>query len=418
MTSRERLAATLRHEATDRVCVDFGAGFQTGLGAGAVHRLREALFGKSSQPVKVVESYQMLGEMDEELRRALGLDVVGVHGSGTMFGFKNEGWKPFTMFDGTPVLVPGRFNVTPAEDGGWMMHPEGDTSVPPSAWMPKDTFFFDSVNRQGALDEAALDPADNCEEMEVVSDAEVAHFAQLARHYHEQTDYGIYMTLPGTAFGDIALVPAPWMKHPKGIRSVEDWYMATAMRRDYVQKVFEVQCECALKSIEKLAAAVGERAQVVFVSGTDFGTQTGQFCSVKTYRELYKPFHKAVNDLIHKLTPWKTFIHSCGAVAPFIAEFIDAGFEVLNPVQCSATGMDPRWLKREFGRQIVFWGGGVDTQKTLPFGTPEEVYREARERIDIFAEGGGFVFNSIHNVQSNVPTENMLALFRAIKDSR
>jgi hypothetical protein len=418
MTSRERLAATLRHEATDRVCVDFGAGFQTGLGAGAVHRLREALFGKSSQPVKVVESYQMLGEMDEELRRALGLDVVGVHGSGTMFGFKNEGWKPFTMFDGTPVLVPGRFNVTPAEDGGWMMHPEGDTSVPPSAWMPKDTFFFDSVNRQGALDEAALDPADNCEEMEVVSDAEVAHFAQLARHYHEQTDYGIYMTLPGTAFGDIALVPAPWMKHPKGIRSVEDWYMATAMRRDYVQKVFEVQCECALKSIEKLAAAVGERAQVVFVSGTDFGTQTGQFCSVKTYRELYKPFHKAVNDLIHKLTPWKTFIHSCGAVAPFIAEFIDAGFDVLNPVQCSATGMDPRWLKREFGRQIVFWGGGVDTQKTLPFGTPEEVYREARERIDIFAEGGGFVFNSIHNVQSNVPTENMLALFRAIKDSR
>ncbi len=418
MTSRERLAATLRHEATDRVCVDFGAGFQTGLGAGAVHRLREALFGKSSQPVKVVESYQMLGEMDEELRRALGLDVVGVHGSGTMFGFKNEGWKPFTMFDGTPVLVPGRFNVTPAEDGGWMMHPEGDTSVPPSAWMPKDTFFFDSVNRQGALDEVALDPADNCEEMEVVSDAEVAHFAQLARHYHEQTDYGIYMTLPGTAFGDIALVPAPWMKHPKGIRSVEDWYMATAMRRDYVQKVFEVQCECALKSIEKLAAAVGERAQVVFVSGTDFGTQTGQFCSVKTYRELYKPFHKAVNDLIHKLTPWKTFIHSCGAVAPFIAEFIDAGFDVLNPVQCSATGMDPRWLKREFGRQIVFWGGGVDTQKTLPFGTPEEVYREARERIDIFAEGGGFVFNSIHNVQSNVPTENMLALFRAIKDSR
>lgn len=418
MTSRERLAATLRHEATDRVCVDFGAGFQSGLGAGAVHRLREALFGKSSQPVKVVESYQMLGEMDEELRQALGLDVVGVHGSGTMFGFKNEGWKPFTMFDGTPVLVPGRFNVTPAEDGGWMMHPEGDTSVPPSAWMPKDTFFFDSVNRQGPLDEAVMDPADNCEEMEVVSDAEVTHFAQLARHYHEQTDYGIYMTLPGTAFGDIALVPAPWMKHPKGIRSVEDWYMATAMRRDYVQKVFEVQCECALKSIEKLAAAVGERAQVVFVSGTDFGTQTGQFCSVKTYRELYKPFHKAVNDLIHKLTPWKTFIHSCGAVAPFIAEFIDAGFDVLNPVQCSATGMDPRWLKREFGRQIVFWGGGVDTQKTLPFGTPEEVYREARERIDIFAEGGGFVFNSIHNVQSNVPTENMLALFRAIKDSR
>jgi hypothetical protein len=416
MTPRERLAATLRHETPDRVCVDFGAGFQTGLGVGAVHRLRAALLGKTG-PVKVIESYQMLGEIDEELRQALGLDVVGVHGSGTMFGFKNEGWKPFTLFDGTPVLVPERFNVTPADDGGWLIYPEGDTTVAPSAWMPKDAYFFDSLNRQQPLDESKLDPADNCEEMEVVSDAEVQHFARLARQYHEETNYGLYMTLPGTAFGDIALVPAPWMKDPKGIRGVADWYMATAAKRDYVRRVFEVQCECALKSIEKLAVAVGDRVQVAFVSGTDFGTQTGQFCSVKTYRDLYKPFHRAVNDLIHKLTPWKTFIHSCGAVGPFIPDFIDAGFDVLNPVQCSATGMDPHWLKREFGRHLVFWGGGVDTQQTLPFGTPEEVYRQVRERIDIFAEGGGFVFNSIHNIQSNVPTENILAMFRALKDS-
>jgi uroporphyrinogen-III decarboxylase len=418
MTSRERLIATLNHQPTDRLCVDFGAGFQTGMGAGAVHRLRRALLGQPEFRVKVIESYQMLGEIDGELREALGLDVVGVHGPGTMFGFKNEGWKPFTMFDGTPVLVPGGFNVTPAEDGGWLIYPEGDTSVPPSGWMPKDTFFFDSIDRQQPLDEDHLDPADNCEEMGVIEVEDVQHYARLARHYHETTDYGIYMTLPGTAFGDIALVPAPWMKHPKGIRRVEDWYMATATNRDYVAKVFEVQCEAALKSIELLAAAVGDRAQVVFVSGTDFGTQSGQFCSVQTYRELFKPYHKAVNDRIHQLTRWKTFIHSCGAVLPFIPEFIDAGFDVLNPVQCSAIGMDPRTLKREFGKDLVFWGGGVDTQKTLPFGTPEEVYREVRERIDIFGEGGGFVFNSIHNVQSNVPVPNLLALFRAIKDSQ
>jgi len=388
------------------------------MGAGAAHRLRKALLGRNDHRVKIIESYQMLGELDEELREALGLDVVGVHGSGSMFGFKNENWKPFTLFDGTPVLVPGNFNVTPAPDGGWHIYPEGDTSVPPSAWMPKNTFFFDSLNRQQPLDESKLDPADNCEEMSVVEDDEVRHFARLARHYHETTDYGIYLTLPGTAFGDIALVPAPWMKYPRGIRGVEDWYMATAANRDYVTRVFEVQCECALKSIEKLAAAIGDRAHVAFVSGTDFGTQTGQFCSAQTYRELYLPFHKAVNDRIHQLTKWKTFIHSCGSVGPFIPDFIAAGFDVLNPVQCSATGMDPRWLKREFGRHIVFWGGGVDTQKTLPFGTPDEVYREVRERIDIFAPGGGFVFNSIHNVQSNVPTANLLALFRAIQDSR
>jgi hypothetical protein len=416
MTSRERLAAALNHQSTDRLCVDFGAGFQTGMGAGAVHRLRQAILGPGDYRVKVIEPYQMLGEIDEELRQAMGLDVVGVHGPGTMFGFKCEDWKPFTMFDGTPVLVPGKFNVTPADDGGWMIYPEGDTSVPPSAWMPMGAYFFDATNRQGPLDETNLNPEDNCEEMEVIGDADVRHFETLTRHYHDNTQYGIYMTLPGTAFGDIALVPAPWMKNPKGIRGVPEWYMATVTQRDYVVKVFERQLECALESIDKLAAAVGDRAQVVFVSGTDFGTQTSQFCSVQTYRELYRPFHKAVNDRIHQRTRWKTFIHSCGAVLPFIPEFIDAGFDVLNPVQCSARGMDPRTLKREFGREIVFWGGGVDTQHTLPFGTPEQVYREVRERIDIFAEGGGFVFNSIHNVQSNVPTGNLLAMFRALKD--
>lgn len=417
MTSRERLEATLNHELPDRLCVDFGAGFQTGMGVSAVHRLREAVLGGSDFRVKVIEPYQMLGEVDEELRQALGLDVVGVHGPGTMFGFKNKDWKPFTMFDGTPVLVAGQFNVTPAEDGGWLMHPEGDTSVPPCAWMPKDCFFFDAVNRQPPLDESKLNPADNCEEMEVVSDEEVQHFARQAKHYFDTTSYGIYLTLPGTAFGDIALVPAPWMKNPKGIRGVQEWYMATVAQRDYVLKVFEYQCECALRSIERLAAAVGDRVQVVFVSGTDFGTQTGQFCSAQTYRELYKPFHKAVNDLIHRLTKWKTFIHSCGAVRPFIRDFIEAGFDVLNPVQCSARGMEPRTLKREFGKDIVFWGGGVDTQKTLPFGAPEEVYREVRERIEILGEGGGFVFNSTHNIQGNVPTENILAMFRAVQDS-
>ena len=211
MTPRERLKAALNHQPTDKLCVDFGAGFQTGLGAGAAHRLRAEILGASGHRVKVIESYQMLGEMDEDLRQALGLDVVGVHGPGTMFGFKNEGWKPFTMFDGTPVLVPEKFNVTPAEDGGWLIYPEGDTSVPPCAWMPKDSYFFDALNRQQPLDESRLDPADNCEEFDVISGQDVRHFAKIARHYYENTSYGIYMTLPGTAFGDIALVPAPWM---------------------------------------------------------------------------------------------------------------------------------------------------------------------------------------------------------------
>ena len=416
MNSRERLDAVLHHRPADRLCVDFGAGGQTGMGAGAVWRLRKALFGDDS-PVKITEPYQMLGEVDEQMRQALGLDVVGIHPRCTMFGFPNEGWKPFTMNDGTPVLVPEKFNYTLDPQGAVMMYAEGDLSCPPCAIMPKTSFFFDSVDRQQPIDDDKLNVDDNVEEFGLLSDADVKHFVDNVGQAYRETQYGVYATLPGLAFGDIALVPAPWAKHPKGIRGVTEWYMSTLIRRDYVHKIFERQCEFALKNIETLAKALGDMPQVVFVSGTDFGHQRGLFGSIDSFRELYKPFYQQVNGKIHELTKWKTFIHTCGAVRDLIPDLIESGFDVLNPVQCSAAGMDAREIKREFGKDLVFWGGGVDTQSTLPFGTPDEVYRQVRERIEIFNEDGGFVFNSVHNVQSNVPVDNLLAMFKAVKDS-
>jgi uroporphyrinogen-III decarboxylase len=388
------------------------------MGAGAVYRLHKELIGTGGYRVRISEPFQMLGEIDDALREALRADVVGFHPPVNMFGFRDEGWKPFDMPDGTPVLVPAGFNYTVDTDGSILMYPQGDMTVAPSAKMPATGYFFDAVRRQKPFREEDLDPADNCEEFGLLTDDDVKHFADTAKRVYENTDYGVYMTLPGMGFGDIALVPATFMKDPKGIRDVEEWYISTALRPDYIRRVFETQCEYALRNIELLAKAVGDRVQVVFVSGTDFGTQRGLFISKQTYRDLFKPFHKAVNDKIHQLTYWKTFIHSCGAVYELIPDLIEAGFDVLNPVQCSAEGMDPKSLKKEFGDDIVFWGGGVDTQKTLPFGTPEQVYREVTDRIEIFAEGGGFVFNSVHNIQSNVPTENLLALVKAVNDAR
>jgi len=417
MNSKERLSASLNHQPVDRICVDFGAGGQTGIGAGAVSRLRKAVLGDNNYRVKIIEPYQMLGEIDEELRQALGLDVVGINTPKNMFGFANEGWKPFEMNDGTPVLVPQNFNFTRNDNGDTFMYPEGDTSAQPCAKMPRTGYFFDAIERQHPIDDSKLDPADNCEEFGPLSNADIKYYTDNAKALYKNTNYGIYMTIGGLAFGDIALVPATWMKNPKGIRGVEEWYVSTVTRRDYVYKVFEKQCEIALKNIEKIAAAVGDKVQVVFVSGTDFGTQRGPFISPDTYHNLYKPFQKKINDKIHKLTNWKTFIHSCGSIYKLIPDIIDAGFDVLNPVQCSAEEMDPVRLKKEFGDDLVFWGGGVDTQKTLPFGKPQEVYREVRKRIEIFSKNSGFVFNSIHNIQSNVPLENILAMFNAIRDS-
>ncbi|MBN2209985.1 MAG: hypothetical protein JW709_01200 [Sedimentisphaerales bacterium] len=417
MTSRQRLTATLNHKPVDRVCVDFGAGGQTGISAQVVSRLRKHFLGDATYRVKITEPYQMLGEVDESLRQALGCDVIGIDPLYNMFGVVNKDWKRFDTPNGTSVLVPGDFNYTLNANGDILMHPHGDISAPPSAIMPRNGFYFDAIERQEPIREEDLNPVDNCEEFGQISDAEIQHYVDNVNDFYENTEYGIYVTLGGLAFGDIALVPGPWMKHPRGIRSVSEWYMSLASRQVYLHKVFETQCEFALQNIDRAAAALGDKVQVVFVSGTDFGTQRGPFISPKTFRELFKPYQKRINDHIHEKTTWKTFMHCCGGIVPLLPDIIEAGFDILNPVQCSAEGMDPHLLKREFGRDLVFWGGGVDTQKTLPFGSPDEVYHQVRERIDIFNEGGGFVFAAIHNIQSNTPVENVLAMLRAIKDS-
>jgi hypothetical protein len=417
MTSRERVARALNHQEPDRLPLDLGASPTTGMQVSSVYLLRQTLgLDPPGTPVKVTEPYQMLGEIKPDLMEALGVDVVPLPGPKTMFGFRNEGWKPWTLFDGTPVLVPEAFNTDPEPDGSILMYPEGDRSVPPSARMPKEGFYFDSLKRQAPIDDSKLDPEDNLEEFGPISDADLAYFAREAKRLYDETDKAILANFGGMAFGDIALVPAPWLKHPKGIRDVEEWYVSTISRRDYIYKVFERQCEIGLANLEKIFKVVGNRAAAVFVTGTDFGAQHGSFISPKAYRDLYQPFHKAVNDWIHKNTTWKSFIHSCGSVWNLYSDFIAAGFDIHNPVQCSAANMDPRRLKQTYGDRITFWGGGVDTQRTLPFGTPDEVRAEVHERIRIFGAGGGFVFNTTHNVQARIPRENLLALYEAVRD--
>jgi len=157
---------------------------------------------------------------------------------------------------------------------------------------------------------------------------------------------------------------------------------------------------------------------VVFVCGTDFGTQTSSFCGIDTFRELWLPYYRQVNDWIHENTSWKTFKHSCGAVEMFMPHFIEAGFDIINPVQCSADGMDPQLLKDKYGDQLVFWGAGVDTQETLPFRTPAEVREQVLERCRIFGKNGGFVFDTIHNIQACTPVENIVTMLEAVKEFR
>lgn len=418
MTSRERVRAALNHEQPDRVPVDFGSTMVSGISVSVISRLRKALgLDGSKNRLKVDEPYQMLGEIQDDLREKMFIDCIGLFGTKNMFGFENRDWKPWTMFDGTDVLVPGLFNTEPDENGNIPMYAGGDSAYPPAAVMPKGGFYFDSVDRQKPVDDSNLNVEDNLEEFGIYTDEELEYIDKQSEWLYNNTDFAIAYSMGGTAFGDIAFVPGPSLKNPKGIRGVEEWYVSTVIRRDYIREIFERQCETGLKNLALVKEAGGNRIDVIFTTGTDFGTQRGPFISPDAYRDLYKPFHKQVCDWIHKNTSWKIFIHSCGGIRPLLEDIIDAGFDVLNPVQCSAEGMEPHGLKDDFGGRITFWGGGVDTQKTLPFGTPEDVYNEVSERIRIFNKNGGFVFNSIHNIQVGTPVENVMAMVDAVRDS-
>ena len=416
LTSRERVELALTHQEPDRIPVDFGGSHVSGMHVSTVYRLRQALgLDAPGTPVKIVDPFSLRGEIKPDLIERLCLDAIPLEGTGTVFGYKKEGWKPWTTFDGTPVLVPEKFNTEPEPGGDILMYPGGDKAAPPSGRMPKGGFYFDAIVRQPPIDDDHLNVEDNLEEFAPIAESELAHFKSEAERLYKETDKAIVANFGGTQFGNQALIPAPWLKHPKGIRDLEEWFISLKVRLDYVYRVFERQCEIALKNLEKINGVVGNRISLIVVSGTDFGTQKGPFISPQTYRELYKPFFKRVNDWVHEHTSWKTFIHSCGSVYAFIEDFIESGFDILNPVQCSAAQMDPIELKRRFGDRMTFWGGGVNTQQTLPFGTPEEVRSEVQERIQIFGRGGGFVFSSVQNIQPQTPIENVLAMFETIK---
>jgi len=419
VTSRERIATACAHTEPDKLPVDFGGGFQTGLHVSMVYALRQALgLDPPGAPVRVVEVYQMLGEVAPDLAAALGVDTVSLHGTGTMFGFPQTTFKEWELADGTPVLVPSDFNTVYEPNGDLLQWPENDRTAPPSGRMPAGGHFFDAIVRQDPLDESRLDPSANTEEFTPIGDAELAHYHSLADRLWTTTDRALFCSFGGLTFGDIALVPGVGMRRPRGIRDIEEWYVSTVTRPSYIHAVFERQAEVAIGNLERLYGAIGDRAAIIQTNGTDFGTQNGPFCSPKTYRELYLPYQQLVNGWIHAHTPWKTFMHCCGGIEPLLELIVEAGFDILNPVQCSARGMDPSGLKRRFGDRLVFWGGGVNTQKTLPFGTPQEVRDEVRERIDTFAPGGGFVFTSIHNVQAGTPIENLLAMFETVSEHR
>lgn len=413
-TSKQNFLKTLNHKQPDKVVVEFGSTAVTGIHVLIVEKLRQ-YYGLEKKPVKVIEPYQMLGEIDAELANAMDLDIIGLYSAKNMFGVPNENWKVHKTLWGQEVLFPAKFNYTYNDNGDILMYPEGDTSVPPSGMMPKTGYFFDALNRQEPIDDSTLKVEDNLEEFGSVTVQDLAYWKNQTEALTYNTR-GVVASLGGTALGDIALVPAINLKHPKGIRGVEDWYISTLIREDFVKEIYDRQTDIAIENLKLFHSVIGNKIDVVFTCGTDFGTQTSTFCSPETFDRVWLPYYRKVNDWIHLNTNWKTFKHSCGAVETLMSHFIEAGFDIINPVQINASGMDPKILKKKYGDKLVFWGGGVDTQGAFAFGTPAQVKEQVKSQVSILNENGGFVFNTVHNIQANVPFENVVAMLEALKE--
>ncbi|NBB79458.1 MAG: methyltransferase [Verrucomicrobia bacterium] len=413
MNSKQRIRAAIDHQQPDKLPMDFGSSFITGIHCSVVEQLRDH-YQLEKRPVRICEPYQMLGEIEADLLDAMGLDMQPIFPHRTIFGFPNENWKPWTTPWGQNVLVSEHFKTTEDNQGNIYIYPKGDLEAPASGHMPKTGYFFDTIERVDPdFDEDDLNLEDNLEEFGPMSAEEENYWQEQAEAWRD-SERAISVHLNGTSLGDIALVPAPFLKNPKGVRGVADWYMLSADEPEFLQRLFDRQAAIALQNMEKLHRIAGDLIDVVVVCGTDFGTQNSLFCSVPSMREIWLPHYKRINDWIHQNTNWRTFKHSCGAVEPLIDTFIDCGFDILNPVQCSADGMAPEGLKAKYGDRITFWGGGVNTQQTLPFGTPQQVREEVLSRCEIFAPGGGFVFNAIHNVQALSPIRNVVAMIEAV----
>jgi hypothetical protein len=405
----------LNHRQPDKVVVDMGSTSITGIHASMLTQLRAAL-GLEAHPVKIAEPFQLLGKVEPDVIERLGIDVVGVDNGMTMFGFPERGEKPWKLQSGEEVLVPESFNTTVDENGVTYLYPGGDLQAAPSAKMPKGGYYFDNITRVfGEFSEQTANAREDFKnDFAVWTDEQLRAFEDRTNDLYRNTELGLICSSGLASMGDFAFIPGPGVKEPKGIRELTDFMVAHYTAPQYIHDLFGYQTEIALKNAKLIYEAAGDKIQAIMVSGTDFGMQSGPYMAPKSYREFYKPYHKEINDWIHDNTGWKTFYHTCGSIVDFLPDFHEAGIDILNPVQLSAKGMDMRMLKDEYGDKFVFWGAGVNTQQTLPFGNPEEVKQEVTERLSVLSKGGGFVFNSIHNIQARTPIENLLAMFEAV----
>jgi len=397
MTSRERVLKVIHHEEPDRLPIDLGGMASTGIMAIAYARLKEHLGIKSGE-IRVFDMGQQLAEVEPEILSRFGVDVISLSNS---LREAPESWKPWKLPNGVDCKIPAGVDLRPDEEnGGWLIWENG---MPMHRMSPSSLYFSEAIHPLEALT--------TVEELQyvprpVISDEELKFLEMRAKTLYENTEFAIMANFGGNI-----------LETGNSLRGFSRFMMDLGKGGAFTEDLIGGIVETQLKNLSLFLQAVGNYVQIVQF-GDDLGMQDRLIMSSNMYRKYIFPGHQQLFQYVRQNSDCAVFLHSCGSIRPLIPDLIAAGVDILNPVQTSAKNMDPKQLKEEFGKQITFWGGGCDTQHVLPFAKPDEVARHVQEQIEIFAPGGGFVFNQIHNIQADIAPENIVAMFDAARAFR
>jgi uroporphyrinogen decarboxylase len=395
MTSRERVLATIRHQEPDQVPVDFGSMRSSGIVAAAYGPLKAHL-ARTDDPryaegcVDVFDVRQQLAVVERPIAERFGSAVLPLDPE------QLGEWQPYTLSNGLQARTPAHYKFQPAEDGSlyWL---EGGKRV---AQRPPGGLYFDYIDYPLAEATTVADIA--AYDFNMWSDATIARMAVAGRELRAETNKAIMGRFSGSIY-----------ERGQKLRGFEQFMVDLADGGPFLDALLTRMADAHIDALERYLGQLGDVIDLIQMSD-DLGTQEALQISPAMYRRWIKPQHKRIYSFVRERYPHvHVFLHSCGAIRPLIPDLIDAGVEVLNPVQTSAKGMDPATLKREYGKDLTFWGGGAETTSTLIHGSAAEIGAEVRERIAIFAPGGGFVFNPVHNIQADVPPENIVAVYDA-----
>ena len=397
MTSRERVLKAIRHEEPDRLPIDLGGMASTGIMAIAYARLKEHL-GITSGEIRVFDMAQQLAEVEHEILSRFGVDVISLTNS---LGEGPEFWKPWKLPNGVDCKIPAGVDLRPDEEnGGWMIWENG---LPMHRMSPKALYFSEYIHPLAELttpEELQYVPRP------VISDEELKFLEMRAKALNESTDFAIMANFGGSI-----------LEAGNSLRGFARFMMDLGKGGAFTDDLIGGIVETQLQNLSLFLEAVGSHVQIIQF-GDDLGMQDRLIMSRSMYRKRIFPGHQVLFQYVHQNSDCAVFLHSCGSIRLLIPDLIEAGVNILNPVQTSAKNMDPKQLKEEFGKQITFWGGGCDTQHVLPFATPGEVAQHVREQIEAFAPGGGFVFNQIHNIQADIAPENIIAMYDTAREFR